>query len=104
MGKLRSNFVGTEFQVCCKICTTAQQISQIFLLPQVFDDGSSPSGPEAGERTSEHVRTELGSVMYAPNVLGSRGPRKMQVSWIHFYMDYRSSVTLRRLGGYSLCG
>ena len=25
------------------------------------------------------VRRELGAVMYAPNVLGSRGPRKMQV-------------------------
>jgi len=26
------------------------------------------------------VRCELGSVMYAANVLGSRGPRKMQVA------------------------
>lgn len=59
MGKLRSNFVGTEFQV--------------------FNDGSSPNGQESGERTADHARTELGSVMYAPNVLGSRGPRKMQV-------------------------
>lgn len=32
MGKLRSNFVGTEFQV--------------------FDDGYSPNGQEMGERTS----------------------------------------------------
>lgn len=80
MGKLRSNFVGTEFQF--------------------FNDGCSPNGQESGERTAgacrpsqhllhdlifaclmcpDHVRTELGSVMYAPNVLGSRGPRKMQV-------------------------
>ena len=27
-----------------------------------------------------HVRKDLGAVMYAPNVLGSRGPRKMQVA------------------------
>ncbi len=27
-----------------------------------------------------NVRCELGSVMYAANVLGSRGPRKMQVA------------------------
>ena len=32
MGKLRSNFVGTEFQV--------------------FDDGCSPNGQESGERTA----------------------------------------------------
>jgi hypothetical protein len=29
--------------------------------------------------TSDKARLELGSVMYAPNMLGSRGPRKMQV-------------------------
>ena len=27
-----------------------------------------------------HVRKDLGAVMYAPNVLGSRGPRKMQAA------------------------
>jgi hypothetical protein len=30
--------------------------------------------------TDSAVRCELGSVMYAANVLGSRGPRKMQVA------------------------
>eukprot|EP00981_Chlorochromonas_danica_P005912 scaffold1236_cov170-Ochromonas_danica.AAC.3 len=64
LGKLRSNFVGTEFQV--------------------FDDGLNPKDGEAedghhgGLNTS--VRCELGAVMYAANVLGSRGPRKMQVA------------------------
>ena len=82
MGKLRSNFVGTEFQI--------------------FDDGFSPNSAEGGgDRTgagnticfinfcrllclflADHLRTELGSVMYAPNVLGSRGPRKMQVGFM----------------------
>lgn len=56
MGKLRSNFMGTEFQV--------------------FDNGANPSAAEGGR----DVRRELGAVMYAPNVLGSRGPRKMQVA------------------------
>lgn len=30
------------------------------------------------------VRKDLGAVMYAANVLGSRGPRKMQVSSIKY--------------------
>lgn len=59
LGKLRSNFVGTEFQV--------------------FDDGTNPNDVDPAERTADRTRVELGAVMYAPNVLGSRGPRKMQV-------------------------
>lgn len=59
LGKLRSNFVGTEFQV--------------------FDDGTNPTDVDPAEKTTDKTRVELGSVMYAPNVLGSRGPRKMQV-------------------------
>ena len=43
----------------------------------MFDNGVSPDGDE-GIRGAD-VRRELGAVMYAPNVLGSRGPRKMQV-------------------------
>jgi tubby-related protein 1 len=57
LGKLRSNFVGTEFQV--------------------FDNGVNPNGDSYGQGTT---RRELSVVTYAPNVLGSRGPRKMQVS------------------------
>jgi tubby-related protein 1 len=62
LGKLRSNFVGTEFQV--------------------FDDGINPKDSEGDEvsGTNSQIRCELGAVMYAANVLGSRGPRKMQVS------------------------
>lgn len=61
IGKLRSNFVGTEFQV--------------------FDDGVNPKDEdEAGNDRGGAVRCELGAVMYAANVLGSRGPRKMQVA------------------------
>jgi tubby-related protein 1 len=86
LGKLRSNFVGTEFQV--------------------FDDGINPKDNKDEDEirgsskfdfsvflffvfnfrfpflTSKDnaVRCEMGSVMYAANVLGSRGPRKMQVA------------------------
>jgi len=62
LGKLRSNFVGTEFQV--------------------FDNGVSPKDSEGDDvnSTNSSVRKELASVIYAANVLGSRGPRKMQVA------------------------
>lgn len=62
LGKLRSNFVGTEFQI--------------------FDNGVNPKDSEPDEAANSNgaVRCEMGSVMYAANVLGSRGPRKMQVA------------------------
>ena len=59
LGKLRSNFMGTEFQV--------------------FDHGVSPSDAEA-QTDPSRVRRELAGITYAANVLGSRGPRKMQVA------------------------
>ncbi|GAX86123.1 hypothetical protein CEUSTIGMA_g13536.t1, partial [Chlamydomonas eustigma] len=52
-GKLRANFVGTDFTI--------------------FDDGDKP-----GQRgAAGHTREELGCVTYQYNVLGTRGPRKM---------------------------
>lgn len=66
LGKLRSNFVGTEFQV--------------------FDNGCAPKDgsakDEGDERGGANVnpRKELAAVMYAPNVMGSKGPRKMQAA------------------------
>jgi tubby-related protein 1 len=62
-GKLRSNFVGTEFQL--------------------YDKGINPEkadeGQKAGASSMVQVRQELGTVLYKQNVLGSRGPRKMKV-------------------------
>mmetsp|Transcript_4769 Transcript_4769/g.10269 ORF Transcript_4769/g.10269 Transcript_4769/m.10269 type:complete len:445 (-) Transcript_4769:855-2189(-) len=52
-GKLRANFVGTEFTV--------------------YDQGDKP-GKKSG---SGQARQELGCVTYQYNVLGTRGPRKM---------------------------
>lgn len=57
-GKLRSNFVGTEFTI--------------------FDKGVKPSEAETTSGNSAlAARCELGAVMYQYNVLGTRGPRKM---------------------------
>lgn len=56
VGKLRSNFVGTEFTV--------------------YNNGVNPK--DAGGDT-DRLRTELALVTYASNVLGSKGPRKMKV-------------------------
>ena len=58
IGKLRANFAGTEFQI--------------------FDAGWNPTAFGDAEEEGAAVRAELGAVIYTSNVLGSRGPRKMQ--------------------------
>mmetsp|Transcript_35519 Transcript_35519/g.111101 ORF Transcript_35519/g.111101 Transcript_35519/m.111101 type:complete len:446 (+) Transcript_35519:95-1432(+) len=56
-GKVKSNFVGTEFTI--------------------YDNGKNPTR----KKEEAEVRVELGVVQYDRNVLGSNGPRKMQV-WL----------------------
>jgi len=56
-GKLRSNFVGTEFTI--------------------YDKGVKPTEVEAAGMGASAMRAELGAVVYQYNVLGTRGPRKM---------------------------
>jgi len=60
-GKLKSNFMGTEFQM--------------------YDNGVNPEKLSEAQRDGSHtqVRQELATVLYKQNVLGSRGPRKMKV-------------------------
>jgi len=60
-GKLRSNFIGTEFVL--------------------YDKGTNPEKLDEAQKDSALVqaRQELGTVLYKQNVLGSRGPRKMKV-------------------------
>jgi tubby-related protein 1 len=58
LGKLRSNFIGTEFQI--------------------YDDGENPE--EAKNMKDVRVRRELAAITYTANLLGTRGPRKMQVA------------------------
>ncbi|GBG32634.1 Tubby protein-like [Hondaea fermentalgiana] len=62
LGKLRSNFIGTEFQI--------------------FDKGVNPKNadPDSLHVGTTPVREELGAILYNSNVLGSRGPRKMKVA------------------------
>eukprot|EP01016_Furgasonia_blochmanni_P040554 TRINITY_DN5186_c0_g1_i5.p1 TRINITY_DN5186_c0_g1~~TRINITY_DN5186_c0_g1_i5.p1 ORF type:complete len:257 (-),score=20.35 TRINITY_DN5186_c0_g1_i5:299-1069(-) len=55
LGKLRSNFLGTEFNI--------------------FDGGKNPKKSAA----MDQVREQLGVVTYESNLLGARGPRKMKV-------------------------
>jgi len=60
-GKLRSNFIGTEFVL--------------------YDKGTNPEKLDDAQKDSSLIqaRQELGTVLYKQNVLGSRGPRKMKV-------------------------
>jgi hypothetical protein len=60
-GKLRSNFIGTEFVL--------------------YDKGNNPEKLDQAQKESALVqaRQEMGTVLYKQNVLGSRGPRKMKV-------------------------
>ena len=61
IGKLRANFLGTEFQI--------------------YDNGKNPkhSDPFYDEKNNDIARLELGSILYSSNILGNRRPRKMQV-------------------------
>jgi len=56
LGKVRSNFLGTEFMI--------------------YDKGLNPKKKTA---TQETMREELGAIMYQSNLLGAKGPRKMRV-------------------------
>jgi tubby-related protein 1 len=55
LGKLRSNFLGTEFYL--------------------YDNGENPKKAKG----FESVRCQHGVVEYEKNVLGSKGPRRMKV-------------------------
>ena len=57
-GKLRSNFIGTEFVL--------------------YDNGISPDKADTDSK-ADAVRTELCAVLYKQNVLYTRGPRRMTV-------------------------
>ncbi|RUS19378.1 tubby C-terminal-like domain-containing protein [Endogone sp. FLAS-F59071] len=63
LGKVRSNFLGTNFVVYS-------------LGRNPFKDDARPP---TGGKTSEPLREELGAVIYDPNILGFKGPRKMTV-------------------------
>jgi hypothetical protein len=56
LGKVRSNFLGTEFSI--------------------FDNGK---GPKKADPAKNNLRSQQGVVQYETNVLGSKGPRRMKV-------------------------
>ena len=56
IGKLRSNFIGTEFHI--------------------YDTGENPKKA----RYPDQVRKELGVITYDTNFFGAKGPRKMKVN------------------------
>ncbi|CAG8512038.1 10412_t:CDS:10, partial [Acaulospora colombiana] len=58
VGKVRSNFLGTAFVI--------------------YSNGKNPFKREP-ELTDHPIREELGAVVYDPNILGFKGPRKMTV-------------------------
>lgn len=69
VAKVRSNFIGTTFTL--------------------YDDGGDPDkskllhGDSTGiepEQSAPPIRRELGCVLYEPNVLGFKGPRRMTVA------------------------
>lgn len=62
LGKLRSNFIGTEYQL--------------------YDHGKNPEYEDAHneENNNGDIRIELGAILYANNTsFGSKGPRKMNM-------------------------
>jgi len=62
LGKLRSNFLGTEYQL--------------------YDHGMNPEYDDAfnEENNNGEIRIELGAIVYANNTsLGSKGPRQMNM-------------------------
>ncbi|KAF9967219.1 hypothetical protein BGZ70_010373 [Mortierella alpina] len=87
LGKLRSNFLGTAFnvysngrnpfsggengaQTAAATTTTTAQMSAAEVELKKIKDNKNKSLP---------VRQELGAVIYNPNVLGLKGPRKMTI-------------------------
>ena len=56
LGKVHSNFLGTEFGI--------------------YDSGK---GPKKASAAKNNLRQQWGCVQYETNVLGSKGPRRMKV-------------------------
>ena len=81
LGKVRSNFVGTEFSVFDH-GVSPDKIKEGGKAGGADDGeggGGSGDGGGSGGAGKKERRAELGSVLYESNILGSRGPRKMTV-------------------------
>ena len=89
LGKLRANFVGTEFRIYDRHATPPPRV-RFCSAPLEFDtknpslprlsSGSNPDDlDDMDVGASAAARQELGVIQYESNVMGSRGPRRMQV-------------------------
>ncbi|KAH7036907.1 hypothetical protein BKA57DRAFT_170081 [Linnemannia elongata] len=96
LGKLRSNFLGTAFNVYSNgrnpfsgNAAAAQAAAEAEGHSSGISNNSASNGAGGGARVAldqktkaelrNPVRQELGAVIYNPNVLGLKGPRKMTI-------------------------
>jgi tubby-related protein 1 len=95
-GKLKANFVGTEFSIQCKSSVLASTAAKGSLA--VSSSAPSPTkrlsssnsrdgrqtrdimGSAGGAGGAEPVMQQVGAVTFGYNVLGTRGPRRMNVA------------------------
>jgi hypothetical protein len=85
VGKVKSNFVGTQFRILDN-GTNPNQLKRNSIQPNSNQQGSlksmsdmslSSNSTAGGNIDNDKVRRELGWVLYEPNILGFKGPRKM---------------------------
>ncbi|KAG0374372.1 hypothetical protein BGX24_010482 [Mortierella sp. AD032] len=92
LGKLRSNFLGTAFNVYSNgrnpfsgNASTAEAEGQLSGISNIGANNGVKTGQQDQnakteiQNTTVPVRQELGAVIYNPNVLGLKGPRKMTI-------------------------
>lgn len=77
LGKVRSNFLGTEFYI--------------------YDTGENPDKA----KSPDNVRRQHGVVQYETNVLGSKGPRRMKVLLPN--VDIQGNQAVWRSADVSIC-
>lgn len=104
---MKSNFIGTEFQILDNGERTARRSSPLkrqgsFLGGPRHQLPTPEQGPtaEAGEErlgSPEDGRSELGLVQYHMNVMGTKGPRKMVIGVP--YVDFDTNVPVKWAGG-----
>ncbi|KAF9414358.1 Tubby- protein 1, partial [Podila epigama] len=99
LGKLRSNFLGTAFNVYSNgrnpFSGTDANHSNHASPNNSSLGGAGTTSPDSDKRKQKKevknkdlpVRQELGAVIYSPNVLGLKGPRKMTILMNTMTMD-----------------
>lgn len=70
LGKVKSNFIGTQFTIYDNGVSPSKYRKKNRILPNIS---------KTKDNEDLKLRQELGSVFYDPNILGFKGPRKMTV-------------------------